>query len=116
MGETFYNIKTDGTLTTLGDIAALSYNGNFKGILPRSSASTNELNQVLDMFKVYPVPSTGTIKIETNQEFKLEVVDVAGSVVQNHSNVKTISIEKAGVYFLRFIEADKVYVQKVVTK
>ena len=67
-------------------------------------------------FYLYPNPSNGTVNIDTDKEFTLEVVDVAGNVIQEHSNVSSIKIETPGVYFLNFTENNTVTTQKVIVK
>lgn len=112
-GEYFYNVQTDGTVDTLSNIVALNYSGNFKGIVRVSLANTNELDHA-SVFSIYPNPSNGVINIDTDENFKLEVVDVKGSVIQSLENVNSVAINQAGIYFLRFTTENGVSTQKII--
>ncbi|MCH2225939.1 MAG: T9SS type A sorting domain-containing protein [Crocinitomicaceae bacterium] len=74
--------------------------------------SLESLNQ--SKFNLYPNPSVGKVKISTDRDFKLEIVNLNGTVIQHHENVKEISINTSGVYFFRFIEGEIVTVEKVI--
>lgn len=115
-GATFYTLATNGTTTELGNISALSYPGNFKGIVPVGDPNSVESNQMFADINVYPNPSTGNLIISTDKKYNLEVLDLTGKVIQKHYNASSINIETAGVYFLRFTNLNNSFVQKVIIK
>ena len=114
-GEFFYHVTTAGVLTELSDITSLSWSGNFKGIVKVDYTGLTSVDAISE-YAVFPNPSNGIVNIETNNEFTLEVVDVAGNVIQEHTNVSSIKIETPGVYFLNFTENNTVTTQKVIVK
>lgn len=76
-----------------------------------------EENSTEGILPVYPNPGSGQFTVSTNEtEFTLFVYDVYGNIVQSISNEKAIDIsaESKGIYFIRIIAADKIYVQKII--
>ncbi|MCH2230365.1 MAG: T9SS type A sorting domain-containing protein [Crocinitomicaceae bacterium] len=67
-------------------------------------------------FNVFPNPSNGIVNIDFNKAFTIEIVDVAGNIVQKRSNVSSVKIEIPGVYFFNFTENNTVKTQKVIVK
>lgn len=115
MGEFFYNVTAAGVATELSDITALGLSGSFKGIHKVDYSSVSSLEGDSD-YMVFPNPSNGVVNIDTDKEFTLEVFDVTGSVIQNHSNVSSVKIETPGVYFFNFTEGNVTSTQKVIIK
>lgn len=81
-----------------------------------SMLGVNELNS--SIYGVWPNPSNGTININTEDECKLEVVDMMGKVIETRTidGSTEINIENKGIYFLRFSNAEGIYTQKVIVK
>ena len=59
---------------------------------------------------VYPNPSNGVLNIDINDIYNLEVVDVTGKIITTTTvNANSqLTIDKAGIYFLRFSNRDKI--------
>jgi hypothetical protein len=51
--------------------------------------------------KVFPNPSSGVVRIESNNSFKFEVFDISGRVIDKGENNNELSLPK-GIYFLKF--------------
>ncbi len=67
---------------------------------------------------IYPNPSNGTFTINVNEDFNIELIDIAGKVLQTKTvNSKTtLNISEAGVYFLRFSNEKGTTVKRIVVK
>lgn len=112
-----------GTIPTNANITALCVE-NSSGITftARNLADIdvivglNEINE--NLISVYPNPSSGLFNIYVNENVNIEVLDIAGKVLQTknvYSNT-TISISDAGVYFLRFSNKNGSIVRRIIVE
>lgn len=67
---------------------------------------------------IYPNPSNGIFNIELNREYTIQVIDITGKVIKSDvlNGKNTISIENSGVYFIKFVNEENNFVQKVIVK
>ncbi len=67
---------------------------------------------------IYPNPSNGIFTISTENNFKLEIFDISGKLIntQTVNGTTDIKINIAGMYFLRFTDGKNIYSQRVIVK
>jgi len=67
---------------------------------------------------VYPNPSNGVFTVSTTEAMNLQVTDITGKIVNemNVNGTRTLNIESAGMYFLRFANENGTSVQRVIVK
>lgn len=89
-GEFFYNLTTGGTLTTLSDITALNWNGNFKGIhkcMPELGVTLNGTTITADAagqtYQWIDCATDQPIMGETNQSYTPTVTGDYAVIVDN---------------------------------
>ncbi len=67
---------------------------------------------------VFPNPATSEIKIDfpLTNNFKIEIINNSGITVFKSQNRNTLNISelKGGIYYLKLISADEVYIQKII--
>ncbi|MCH2230357.1 MAG: T9SS type A sorting domain-containing protein [Crocinitomicaceae bacterium] len=76
--------------------------------------SLSEMELGLSEFQLYPNPSNGIVKIDTDKAFYLEVVNPSGTIILYLEGVNEVSLNKPGIYFFRFIDLNGSRVEKVV--
>jgi hypothetical protein len=83
-----------------------------------------ETNSIADNFKVYPIPTSDIVNIESNTENiqSVSVLNITGQVVKQYTNLNTMvaqislgSLPK-GTYFLRVTVQDGSFVKTIATK
>lgn len=85
-------------------------------VVPAGIANISAAN-----ISVYPNPSNGLFTVKAENDFNLNVVDVAGKLVyqgQISNNVNTVNLTnvQAGMYFFKFSSANNSYIQRVIVK
>jgi putative ubiquitin-RnfH superfamily antitoxin RatB of RatAB toxin-antitoxin module len=67
---------------------------------------------------VYPNPSNGVFTVNANEVYNLQVLDLTGKVISTQvlNENGSVSINNAGVYFLKFSNANNSFVQRVIVK
>ncbi len=84
--------------------------------LTYTTTGVNELSS--KGISVYPNPSNGTFNVNVESNFSLEIFDITGKVLNTRvlNGNSTISIDNAGVYFLRFSNKEGSVTQKVIVQ
>lgn len=92
--------------------ATLNYSAVGEDCLPTS------LDEIAESeIKIYPNPTTGLIKIETDQNFStIKIFDVAGRLLldRNFTNEIEIGAFVSGIYFLELGGKDGIYRKKII--
>ncbi len=83
------------------------------------TVAASSINNILDgEISIYPNPSNGEFSINVNDNYNLDIIDIAGRVINSiviNSNSK-INISESGIYFLRFSNNTGTYTEKVFVK
>lgn len=92
------------------------------GTLQDYTVEFNVASSVNDIFansiSIYPNPSTGLFNVNVTENFNIELIDIAGKVLQtkNVNSNTTISILDAGVYFIRFSNENGSVVKRIIVE
>ncbi len=79
------------------------------------ASGVNNLNSGIS---IYPNPSNGVFTVNTTEVYNLQVLDLTGKVISTQvlNGNGSVSINNAGVYFLKFSNANNSFVQRVIVK
>ncbi|UZT96791.1 T9SS type A sorting domain-containing protein [Chryseobacterium fluminis] len=102
-------------------MVAVGYSGFYILDFVTGNLSTNDpkLEVNTNKIKIYPNPSSSTLFFDSKDEIKnITVFDISGRVFKNIQNPTSNSIDISdlhnGNYFVKFISADKTYLEKVI--
>ncbi len=67
---------------------------------------------------ISPNPSNGVFNINVDNNYRLEVFDITGRVIDTRklTGNTTLELDNAGIYFLRFSDDESSYTEKVIVK
>jgi len=93
----------------------------FRNIMINNLAGINIYDYCYNA-KVYPNPSNGTFYLETKEAGKIEIYDITGKSVYNESiknyntsiNLINVKNKTTGIYILKFITENKIYINKII--
>ncbi len=84
------------------------------------SVAVSVENIVAKGISVYPNPCNGVININVNENYKLEVIDITGRIIDTkvlkNNNNNTVNISNQGIYFLRFSNENNTVIKRVIVK
>jgi len=69
-----------------------------------------------NLFKLFPNPTTGQLYIDSELDFKIDVMDVSGSIIlkQESSSMIDLSHFSKGIYFIKIITAQGISIEKII--
>ncbi len=108
------------TVAAVGlNVACVWADQTFSQTVVTELSGVSNINSV--NLSVYPNPSNGLFTVKAENDFNLNVVDVAGKLVyqgQISNNVNTVDLTnvQAGMYFFKFSSANNSYFQRVIVK
>ncbi len=106
-----------------------SYSGNYYCLITDSCCSAVSNTVYLDIntgqknisnqnISIYPNPTNGLLKIETDKEYQIIITNVSGKKIINKQINKKATINlsdnKSGIYFIKFISKNNTFVRKII--
>jgi len=112
-GGYYFAFVTSSTFTVDGFFSAAVLDNIL--INPNVAVETVEEANI----SIFPNPSNGVFTITAEDEYNVEVIDIAGKVVSTqviNSTSNTVNIENAGIYFLKMTNQTSSVTQRVIVK
>lgn len=109
-------LGTNYNVTGLGFYSFSDYK-----IIPRDANDIEEAVNIVsisDQIKVYPNPSNGHVNIALNGKFNAELIDISGRTISagEFNNNAQLTIDNAGMYFIRISNDTEMIIEKVIIK
>lgn len=90
-------------------------------ILPRDAADIQDatsINTLGSKISIYPNPSNGIFNINFKDTYNLEVMNIAGKIIdsRNLTGNSRIELKTSGLYFIKISNKEGSYIQKVIVQ
>jgi hypothetical protein len=99
--------------------------GNYNGTAQITSRNLEDIDVISGInelnalgINIYPNPSNGQFNIDVENNFKLEVMDITGKIIDTKvlEGHALIELNNSGIYFLRFSDNNLSHTEKVIVK